>query len=249
MLADISERDLCAAIENLIFDLKDCTYVASSIAALAASPEPEYLALSSLYQTLGSKGTLIMPTGSNSFRKHGFFDRENTPSDTGVLTERFRFEPHVLRSFAPPFNAVCAKGPQAEEICSIQSETAFGRSSVYDYLITVDASVLLLGCSFNDGVAHMHWLEERHGSPYREWREHRGVIITNGTSAERSFRHYTRRSGYKLSYKPLEEEMERMGALRHASVGLLSLSAFSLSDFSRVLDEWFPLNVERTLIQ
>ena len=244
----ITKAELSDALTAVGVEKGECVYVASSIAALSGSPDPEGLALECLLDAVGPAGTLVMPTGSNAFREHGFFDRELTPSTSGALTERFRVHPGTCRTFAPPFNTVSAWGRRAQELCSIQSPTPFGAGSVYDHLVKINARVLLLGCSFHDGVAHMHWLEEEHGAHYREWTQHRGQIILAGTPNEYVFSHYTRKSGYRISYDPMEHELQRVGALSLATVGLLSLTSFLLEDFAQALWDWFPRNHQRLVL-
>jgi len=241
---DVSADDIAQALRKVGLSAGQVVYAASSMAGLAYLEHPQDIVLEGLQAVLGTSGTLVMPSGGRSFRQDKVFDRERTPSALGILTECFRLLPGTLRSFAPPFNAVCAGGPLADELCAVQSATSFGPDSVYEYMSKFDTQLLLIGCNFHDGITHMHCLEERHGAPYRTWRTHRGTLIVDGVATEREFRHYTRIPTQEVSYAPLEDVLRSAGVMRYTQVGLCRIAAVSLRDFFGVLDPWYAENKE-----
>ncbi len=110
-------------------------YVAASMAGLARLADPAGTALRALWSAVGTDGTLVMPSGSRSFRFSGFFDREASTSESGLLSEQFRTGPGVRRTSVPPFNTICAAGALGRELAAIESQTAFGPGSVFDRLV------------------------------------------------------------------------------------------------------------------
>lgn len=248
-LPSLSSSELLNAIRSLGVKSGSIVYSASSLASISHLQKPEATVLRALDEAVGPRGTLVMPAGCPDFRQRGYFDRESSPSASGILTEYFRRLKGVVRTFAPPFNTVCARGNKAAQIGGVESRTQFGSESVYQLLIDLNAWVVLLGCNFHDGVAHMHWLEERHNVPYREWRNHTGTVICNGVEMPRSFSHFTRIGRYTLNYKPLDTELRAAGCIRDAQVGLMSVAAFRLSDFVNVLDPWFGKNWQQMILE
>ncbi|MEU6671554.1 AAC(3) family N-acetyltransferase [Streptomyces sp. NPDC046727] len=241
---EVGPADLERAFGEVGLTAGQVVYAGSSLAGLAYVERPEELVTGALDRVLGASGTLVMPSGGKSFRRDGIFDREHTPSGLGMLTEYFRRLPGTRRSFAPPFNPVCARGPLADELCAIESETSFGPDSVYEYMTRFDTQLLIIGCNFHDGISHMHCLEERHGAPFRRWKPHRGKLIVDGVPTEREFRHHTRIPTLEVSYAPLEDVLRQAGAMRYAQVGLCRIGAVSLKDFFDVLDPWYVRNRE-----
>lgn len=241
-LPKVNARDLARAFGEVGLAAGETVYVGSSMAGLSYIEGREAMVLEALWSVIGRAGTLVLPTGSREFRQSGIFDREKSVSAQGLLSEYFRRQPGALRSFAPPFNAICAMGPQAQALCSIESETSFGPDSVYERMAELRARQLMIGCNFRDGVSHMHCLEERHDAPYREWRPYTGKIVVNGTVTTREFRHHTRIPSFQLDYTPLETALDAAGAIKRQAVGLTMISSFSLEDFFDVLDPWFVAN-------
>jgi aminoglycoside N3'-acetyltransferase len=217
-------------------------YVAASLAGLTLLPDPVGLVLAALDAVVGPRGTVVMPTFHPGFRYEGAFDRELTPSRSGVLSEAFRTLPGTVRTWSPPYNPVAARGALAEALADIRSPTAFGQGSVFDRLVELDAVVLLVGCGFHDGVAHVHWLEERHDVPYREWRDCTGRVVLNGVPTWRTWPCHVRKPGVELNAGPVGEVLAAAGAVRETDLALARLSAFSLRDFVDGVDRWFADN-------
>ena len=233
----------CQDIERAFAELQvppdSVLYVAASLAGLVSLPSPVEDTLRALRHLVGPSGTIVMPSFSWDFCDSGHFDRERTPTHCGLLAEAFRITPGVRRTWSPPYHTVCASGPQAETITSIESRTSFGAVSVFQYLVDHDALVLLIGCGFNDGVAHVHWLEETIGVPYRRHQMYTGTITRNGLTRSMTFQRYVRSDDVRLNAKPIEDALESAGAIRHSAVGLALCSAFSLADFARILTPVF----------
>ncbi|TWF82670.1 AAC(3) family N-acetyltransferase [Kitasatospora viridis] len=240
----MTSAQLVSALRTVGVAPGQTVYVAAGLAGLATTADPARLVLEALRTVVGPSGTLVMPSFHPGFRYQGVFDVTGTPSRSGILSELFRTGPDTRRTWAPPFNPVCAEGLDAAAIAGISSPTAFGPGSVFDHLVEIGATVLLLGSSFHDGVAHVHWLEERHDVPYRTWQEVSGEVRLAGEVLTRSWQCHVRRPGVDLHAGVVGEVLESAGAIRRTDVGLTRISAFTLDHFKEVLDPWFARNRE-----
>jgi aminoglycoside 3-N-acetyltransferase len=232
-------EDLVAALRSVGVETGATVYVAASLTGVALLPDPAASVLAALDTAVGATGTIAMPTFHPGFRYDGVFDRERSPSTSGVLSEAFRRSPGTLRTWFPAYNPVAVRGAGAARYAAIRSDTAFGPGSVFDELVAEDATVLLWGCGFHDGVAHVHWLEERHDVGYRAWRDFTGHVVRDGTADRFTWPCHIRRPGVALDAGPLGAVLAECGRLRDTDVALSRLTAFSLRDFVTVLDPWF----------
>ena len=237
-LLQVTREDLLAGLRQVGIQGGNTVYVSSSLIALGLMDDPVASALWALREAVGPQGTLVMPTFNFSFCKGEAFDRDLTPSTVGMLTEAFRKQPGTLRTWSPPYHTVAAAGPRATEISSIESLTSFGHDSVFQYLHDIDAKVLLIGCDYQEGVAHFHWLEELVGVPYRFWKKFEGEIRMNGVQHHRVFFMYARRLDIpnRMNVNPLGQEFEQAGYVLKTTVGLCRLRAFDIKDFKLYIE-------------
>jgi aminoglycoside 3-N-acetyltransferase len=211
------------------------------MASLGLMSNPVGDALWALREAVGGDGTLVMPAFNFGFCEGEVFDTCVTPSNCGILSEAFRALPGAVRSVSPPYHGVVADGPLAGEIGAIVSSTSFGRDSVFQYLHDVGARHLLIGCGYDEGVAHFHWLEELREVPYRFWKRMDGRVVENGQVRSRSYFMYARRLDLdvRLDADPLGFAFEEAGVVHAHTVGLCKLRAFSLCDFKTFAEPRF----------
>lgn len=98
-----------------------------------------------LLDLLGPDGTLGMPTHTNSVLGAPPYNRKQTPSRVGAVTEYFRKRPGVLRS-AHPTHSTAAFGPAARELTEAQRAdmSPLSRSGFWGRLCDLNGDVLLL---------------------------------------------------------------------------------------------------------
>lgn len=105
--------------------------------------------------------TIMMPTfpfsGSawDYLQTDPVYDRDKTPSKSGLLTETLRNMPGALRSFHPTHPCV-ALGPKAQYLIdgSENSITPFGDDSTYGRFSSLDNAFLLLIHTNNTSIVH-----------------------------------------------------------------------------------------------
>ncbi len=235
----VTRAELVEALRAAGVKPGEVLYVASSLAALGAMEDPRETVLSALREAVGPGGTICMPAFNFSFCQGEPFDRERTPSNAGLLSEAFRCMPGVARSWAPPFHSVAACGPEAGRLADLESVTSFGPGSVFQELYDINARHVLIGCGFHEGVAHFHWLEERHQVPYRYWKKFEGNVVLDGGASRRAFFMYARRMETRVHADALGDRFEETGLVRQATAGLCRIRAFGLKDFGAFFDPVF----------
>jgi len=243
----VSREQFLAGLRSVGIVPGDLVYVASSLAGLGLMPDPVGDTLWALREAVGPAGTLVMPTFNFSFCEGAAFDRESTPSTCGVLTEAFRQQPGVVRTWAPPYHTVAVEGARASELGQIEALTSFGADSVFHALYNLGAKQLLIGAGYQEGVAHFHWLEERCQVPYRYWKKFEGEVVLNGQARHRAFFMFVRHLQYRNDANPLGLEFEQAGYVRTADVGVCRLRAFSLTDFRAFMEPRFIANPHLTV--
>lgn len=199
--------------------------------------------IEAIESAIGPSGTLIIPTFSYSFTKGEIFDVLNTPSAVGLVSERFRTRPGVLRS-ADPIFSVAARGPLAREMCAIPVKECFGPESVFAALHRLNADIVDLGCSMSRGGTFVHYVETAHGVDYRYPKVFSGtMVLSNRQTCECSVvynvRDLTRKSDGDL--RRLQKRLADEGKLRSVEVGrsrILAVAASGLFDTTwKMLDE------------
>jgi aminoglycoside N3'-acetyltransferase len=132
-----------------------------------------------LIDTLGPRGTLMMPAFNFDFCKGVPFDRQGTPcSAMGQLAETLRVWATSRRS-RHPLQSISAVGARADHYTDDVGEKAFTDDSAFGRLLHNNAWVVLLGINFQ-AASLIHAAEERVGVPYRYWKEFRGRYVDAG---------------------------------------------------------------------
>jgi aminoglycoside 3-N-acetyltransferase len=201
------------------------------------------LIIDALETSVGPDGTVVMPAFSYSFTKGEIFDLMRTPSDVGMLTERFRQAPSVCRS-ADPIFSIAAKGPQGEVLGSAPIRECFGPDSTFSILHRLNSYIICLGCPLTSGGTFVHYVEKTHGVTYRYDKVFAGTIVWPGGKSTHEqvvyhVRNLERRSGADL--RRLQSRLEACGHLKKTTVGRIRVLGVRTSAFyetaSQMLDE------------
>lgn len=144
-----------------------------------------------LKAAVGEGGTVLMPTFTYSFCRGEAYDIDKSRSTVGVLTEYFRCLPGVWRTRDPIFS-FAVSGKRAAEYLDISNQ-CFGENSVFDRMYGNKCKVLLLGTHFGNSMTCIHYVEWKHGVPYRFIKTFTGEIIQNGKASVESFDFFVRK--------------------------------------------------------
>ena len=129
--------------------------------------------ISVIREAAAPDGTVIMMTDTRSFARTGRFSLDQ-PSETGLLTERFRQSEGVRRSVVPMVS-YCAAGPSAE-FYTQPYDSHLDETSTIKRLLDRDGMIMLMGVSY-EKCTLFHLAEERHGTPYNFYKEFDGVLV------------------------------------------------------------------------
>jgi aminoglycoside 3-N-acetyltransferase len=126
------------------------------------------MVIQGLLETLGSEGTLLMPslTFKSVTRRNPIFDVRSAPSCVGTITEYFRLRAGTMRSVHPT-HSVCAVGNLASIFIRthLQDSTPCGPNSPFHKLPEFKGQILMLGCGLKPNTS-MHAIEELVVPPY-----------------------------------------------------------------------------------
>jgi aminoglycoside 3-N-acetyltransferase len=164
------------------------------------------LVVQTILETLGPKGTLVVPTFTYSYFKDQVYDVESSPSTVGALGDLVRTWPGAVRNLEPNFS-MAAVGARAQELVNRDIRHFVGPGSVYDKLMQADMRVLLLGVDFTALALFMH-LEKLHQISYRYDKEFKGRTRHQGEEFEDTALHFVR----DLDLNPITHR-SRIGAV------------------------------------
>ena len=130
----IYQADIAKALRSCGVKKGDVIFVHSDISAFGklSMLDAAFLLkslLDSLKESVGTNGTIIMPTFTYSFTENKPYDIANSKSKVGVLTEYFRKQPDVGRT-AHADHSVAVWGRRKDELLKIGKDT-FDNDSIF----------------------------------------------------------------------------------------------------------------------
>jgi hypothetical protein len=202
-------HELVEALKKLGIDKSDHICVHSEIFTLGKPllPKEEFLSaiLQSFLEVIGENGVLIMPTFTYSFCNGECYDKRNSISKMGALTEYFRHMQGVIRTNDPIFS-FAIHGDKTSEYAK-NTTSCFGDNCVYDVLVRNNGKII----SFGSGklwYTFAHYVEEKAQVSYRYFKDFSGIFIDeNGVSKQTTQRYYVRDLEQK-SILPREKQVE-----------------------------------------
>ena len=237
----VTKDDVKKQLENVGRVKGDMIYVASFAPILGTEPNILDDTVDALIEAVGNEeGTVVMPTFNWDYCEGGIFDPENTPYQVGVLTEVFRKRPGVLRSLIPPWCTFASFGKFAKEIADIKGSSSFGADSVLQYLYEANAKYVLLGCGYDEGAVHVHWLEEKYEVPYRFWKEFKGKIKVKDQLIDDVSRMYARRLdlAVRVDSGHITEKFDKTDKVKIANLGLGQIRSFMTKDYVEFMSSY-----------
>ena len=249
-LYEIAEKKICYsdfvdALYTVGIEKGDTIFVHSDIAVFGklATHDRKFLfdsLINAMKEVVGDKGNIIMPTFTYSFCKKEIFDVDNTPSTVGALTDYFRKLPDVQRSVHPIFS-VAVWGRDRESLCNI-SKDSFGEDSIFDKLYKHKGKIVCFGAPFLS-ITYIHYVEQKHGIPYRFIKKFKGIIKNKDRSYEEEVGYFVRPldKNIEIDANKLEEYFLSNNFLKKTRVGSGLISLIDIKDYcdvgSKLLDK------------
>ena len=156
-----TKEDLKKDLKKLGLKEGDIVMVHSSLRSLGYVEGGANTVIDALIETVGKKGTVIVPTHTLEGRVYvgGVFDPETSPSFVGTLTEVFRKRKDAVRS-RHPTHSVAAIGGKAVEITKDHKVgPALGPGSPIDKLVRWNGYILLLGVGHESNTT-IHYAQQ-----------------------------------------------------------------------------------------
>lgn len=167
-------------------------------------------------------GLLVFPTHTWEYvnQKQPKFYVETSPSNVGILTEKFRKRPNVIRSLHPT-HSVAALGKDARSFIEDNEkfDTPCARGSSWGKLLDRQAKILLVGVDLKRNT-FIHGIEEWMDIPGRVTETHEQLItvLPDGTEISvPSRRHYG--LSWSEHYWKVEEVLAEKGAIEYGKLG------------------------------
>ena len=188
-----------------------------------------------LMELLGSRGTLVVPTGSmNLCNTDTPFDLARTPSHrVGMLSEYVRTQPNARRSFHP-FVSYGAIGAKAEEIMENVSRHAFGPESPEARMVGIDTLSISIGLYPRYSCSTAHHVELLMAVPYRYTKEYIHPVVRDGKVVREPFYQFVmyRDSDVERSFlERIVPQFEQEHEMRKIPVGRGFIYSYSMSQF------------------
>lgn len=167
-------------------------------------------------------GLLVLPTHTWEYinKENPVFDVRKSPSNVGILTEKFRHRSNVYRS-EHPTHSVAALGEEAGSFTEgeYRHDTPCARGSVWGKLVDRNAQILLLGVDLTKNT-YIHGIEEWVDVPNRITDAHENLysILYSGEKVHVPSR---RHSGSHVSdhYWKVDEILLEEGAMKKGTFG------------------------------
>jgi len=163
----VTKQILLNDLKKIGIEKGDALIVHSSLSHMGYVEGSAASVVEALLEAVGESGTLMMPAFAHqTFSKYYLdsdpvFDVMNSPSKAGAITEVFRKQPGVLRSFHPT-DSVCARGPLAEYFVKdhFGQLTPYNKFSPYYRLAEKKGKILNIGVPLNTSCTNLHTLED-----------------------------------------------------------------------------------------
>lgn len=219
----ITKKDIVRDLQNLGLSAGDIVLVHSSLSSLGYVEGGPETVIDALLETLGPQGTLLMPSfqsgGEHALtRQDCEFDIRTSRSELGIITEKFRLRPGVIRSLNPT-HCTAGIGPKAADILQDHQycTVSVGKNSPYDKLTKMGGKILLLGVTHESDTT-LHFVENTNGAPTLSQEKFEPTVIdTDGRCWIVPM--YPHMPGLKRKYGIVEDLLLNAGVQRNGPVG------------------------------
>lgn len=163
----ITEQMILRSLRELGIRQGDVLFVHSSLTRLGYIQGGPETVITSLRKAAGKRGTVVMPVFSFSFPlwHNPAFDAKWSKSQTGIISEVFRWKKGVVKS-GHPSHSVAAAGRLAREITKGHANIPpYDKKGPFGKLVEHDAKIIFFGCGIRCNSI-LHALEDWHNVPY-----------------------------------------------------------------------------------
>ncbi|MGY5142938.1 MAG: AAC(3) family N-acetyltransferase [Candidatus Nitrosopumilus sp. bin_32a] len=240
---DFSKSDIIEALKKTEIKVGDSIFVHSNIGFFGrlenANNSKEYCEIfkDAIFEVIGEKGTLIVPTFSLSYCNNQIFDKKTTKSfECGVFSEFIRELKNSKRSDDANFS-VAAVGGKSDYFTKNVSEYSFGIDSFWDRLWKENGKI----CRFNmspDYNTFIHFVERELNVEYRYDKGFSGTSIIDNKKIKNTYYHYVH-DLENLNHLPnlikLDMKSKELGLSKSEDLGKGQIIVISTKDVYNVI--------------
>jgi len=172
---------------------------------------------------------LLIPSFNYDYCRSGKYDRRNSPSQVGALTDYCRARYWHLRTLTPVFNFVVFNG---DDFPMGPTANPFAEESSFGQLLRRNGLILFLGARL-EANTFLHYVEECHQVGYRYLKKFPGEII-DGDSRQQFLLEFRVRplieNSAEYDWPRLTADLSREGLLLEFKVGNGTLLAHRSGD-------------------
>ena len=165
-----TSEDIIRSLKKVGIKKDDVIYLSGDISLLGSFIDKKKILKSfheAIFSVIGKNGTICFPTHSFSIiSKKKLFDINNSPSETGVLTEYLRKVRGSVRQNHPYSSTTCL-GKYANLICKKNTKNVYGPNSPFARMIKLNTKVLNFGLEPRFCASSVHHSEFMSNVPYR----------------------------------------------------------------------------------
>jgi aminoglycoside 3-N-acetyltransferase len=230
-MEQIKEEDVVHALRQVGVVEDDTLFAHSFLGAFGILEGGAESVIKAFDTVIGSGGTLILPTYTLSFLKGQPYDHERSASEVGQLTECFRRQSGVTRTFQPLYSHAI-RGAKLGYYADHTSMNGLGPESLFERLRRDDAQILLFGCPM-DAATFIHYVEQTAGATYRFLKTFKGEVSRDGKTVTGEIQHYARylNAGVTNDFSRFDKRVRTKGVAKIASLGRGELICLRAQDF------------------
>ena len=230
MSISVTKTQIVGGLRELGISAGDVAFVHSSLSSFGYVVGGAKTVVAAFLEALSPGGTLAVPIFRHYFWRGSdqVWDRDNSPSLMGRISEVVRTLPNASRSHHAP-HPIAAVGALAKDLTERHNKTDFGTDSPFARLLEVNAWIVLVGVTYNS-CTMIHLVEEREQVPYRHWVVLSGTVIEEGVPSQERFAFYKRYPGVENDFLPLGARLESEGTVRMVEVGKSVIRCFRAQD-------------------
>ena len=255
----VLKQDILNALQTVGLQTGDTVMVHTSLSALGFVCGGAQTVIEALLDTVGSDGTVMMPTQSwknldpttgvhweepeswwQTIRDHWpAYNKDITPTNTmGAVAEMFRKWPGALRSDHPA-RSVAAKGKHAQYLTEGHDlSNIFGEGSPIGKLYELDGYVLLIGVGYDKNTS-LHLADVRADYPGKHDAVEYSAIMENG---QRIWKPYSTLYVDGEDFDTIGQAFEQECAVRKTNLGNGTITLMRQRDLVDFAVTWIQNN-------
>jgi len=248
----ISQEQLEVQLLNMGIAAGDILLVHTAMSKIGSIEGGPKTLIAALKNVLGNEGTLCMPSSPNPalqlefVKSNTVFDRANSPSLMGKITEVFRQQEGVVRSFHPT-EPVCAWGKHAEYIVAdhFGELTPYTKQSPFFRISELKGKIAYVGVTLINAGTNLHTLEDAVDFPYPVYVDETftvQMVDVDGTKHQMKTKVHNPTMSAKRKCDGLLPLFEAKGAMQRHALGNAPVLLFDAFAFFNVMVDQFKTN-------